>query len=189
MEDVSNPGRHDEVVPSIGRQGDEKEDQQEEAEMKEETSWSPFGYRRLQDMPVRTSLVGVLGWLAHARVRSALGHRTIHHTRQSTQSTQGEVLSSEVIAKWTNPPNADDPDAWKKDMEEMMALLETAVQSEMNSTIEARVGPDGQVEEEASNFANLLNTISQSPDTLFPMCSPVGFVTRIPHLLCAITVI
>lgn len=98
------------------------------------------------------------------------------------------MLPAEVIAKWTNPPNADDPDAWKKDMDEMMALLESAVQSEMNSTIEARVGPDGQVVEEASNFANLINTISQSPDKLFPMCSPVGFVTRIPHLLCAITV-
>lgn len=58
MEDVSNPGKHDEVVPSIGRSGDDDRDQQneeEEEEMKEVEDWSPFGYRRLQDMPVRVT--------------------------------------------------------------------------------------------------------------------------------------
>ena len=67
VEDVSNPGRQDEVVPSIGRSGDDDRDEDQEAEeeeeMKEVENWSPFGYRRLQDMPVRVCVVWwVIGW-------------------------------------------------------------------------------------------------------------------------------
>lgn len=50
-----------------------------------------------------------------------------------------------------------------------MNLLQAAVEREQNSTIEARVGPDGEVEP-TSNWANLINTLSKSPDKLFPMC-------------------
>jgi hypothetical protein len=58
VEDVSNPGKHDEVVPTIGDSGEDKEDGQDD-EMKEEVNWNPFGYRRLQDLPVRASFIHV----------------------------------------------------------------------------------------------------------------------------------
>lgn len=72
-------------------------------------------------------------------------------------------------------------------MEEMMTLLQQAVEREVNSTIEAHVGADGEVEQTGA-FAQIINALSASPDKLFPMCSPVGVVTRL-HLLCPIVVI
>jgi len=72
-------------------------------------------------------------------------------------------------------------------MEEIMGLIESAVEREAGDSIEAHVGPDGQVEETGA-FAHIMNALSKSPDTLFPMCSPVGIAARL-HLLCAITVI
>ena len=69
-------------------------------------------------------------------------------------------------------------------MNELMALVGQAVEREMNSTIEAHVGADGEVQQTGA-WAKLINALSQSPDKLFPMCSPVGVVARL-HLLCPI---
>jgi hypothetical protein len=54
-------------------------------------------------------------------------------------------------------------------MEEIMGLIESAVEREELSSIEAHVGTDGQVEE-TGVFAHFLNTFSKSPDKLFPLC-------------------
>lgn len=89
------------------------------------------------------------------------------------------LLLAQDLATPITPP--------KQDMEEMMTLLQQAVEREVNSTIEAHVGADGQVEE-TGTWTNIINRLSASPDKLFPMCSPVGVVTRM-HLLCPIIVI
>lgn len=70
VEDVSNPGKQDEVVPTIGdsRDRDEEEDEEEgQEEMKEEEGWNPFGYRRLQDLPVREHDCAVTGQFLRRR--------------------------------------------------------------------------------------------------------------------------
>lgn len=108
VEDVSNPGKP-EVVPSIG---DSHQDDEEEDQMQEETGWNPFGYRRLQDLPVRLA-----GWLPACRGRGRRGSACVRPQSDSpktcTRLNQGAVMT-DVLANWTNPPNADDPDAWKK---------------------------------------------------------------------------
>lgn len=50
-----------------------------------------------------------------------------------------------------------------------MELLETAVEREEAASIEAHVGPDGQVLE-TGTFANLMNALSKSPSKIFPLC-------------------
>lgn len=58
-----------------------------------------------------------------------------------------------------------------------MSLLETVVEREEGTSIEAQVGADGQVLE-TSTFVDVMNALSKSPSKLFPMCRWVGRSSR-----------